>query len=222
MWKQDYKESWAVKNWFFWTVMLEKTLESPLYSKEIQPVHPKGDQSWIFIGRTDAEAETPILRPPDGKSWLTGKDPDSRKDWRWEENGRTPAAYVGDVNSLFWNFISFPCKPSYSASFLHWIFSLNYPYLTTLYIFNSIISLSLKPSPLRIPWIHRGWTPASGAWIGMPEQLGSSALLLSPRNNLGHKPCCSPSEQIGSSALLFPLGVVRVISPNAPPSQQSG
>ena len=77
-----------------------------------------------------------------------------------QENGR-PAAYVGDVNSLVWNFISFPRKPSYSASFLHWIFSLSYPYLTTLYIFNSIISWSPKPSPLRIPWIHRGWTPVT-------------------------------------------------------------
>ena len=76
-----------------------------------------------------------------------------------QENERMPVAYVGDVNSLPWNFISFPHKPSYSASFLHWIFSLSYPYLITLYIFNSIVSWSLKPSPLRIPWIHRGWTP---------------------------------------------------------------
>ena len=73
MWELDYKESWALKNWCFWTVVLEKTLESPLDSKEIQPVFPKGNQSWIFIGRTDAEAETPILWPPDGKSWLLGK-----------------------------------------------------------------------------------------------------------------------------------------------------
>ena len=74
------------------------------------------------------------------------------------ENRRTPAAYVGDVNSLFWNFISFPHKPSYSVSFLHWIFSVSYPYLTTLYIFNSIVSWSPKSSPLWIPWVHRGWT----------------------------------------------------------------
>ena len=78
----DYKESWAPKNWCFWTVVLEKTLESPLDFKEIQPVHPKGDQSWVFIGRTDAEAETPILWPPDAKSWFIGKDPDAGKDWR--------------------------------------------------------------------------------------------------------------------------------------------
>ena len=95
MWELDYKESWVLKNWCFWTVVLEKTLESPLYSKEIQPVHPKGNQSWIFIGRTDAEAETPILWTPDAKSWLTGKDPDVGKDWRWEEKGTTEDEMVG-------------------------------------------------------------------------------------------------------------------------------
>ena len=83
----DYKESWTLKNWCFWTVVLEKTLESPLDCMEIQPVHPKGGKSWVFIGRTDAEAETPILWPPDVKNWLTGKDPDAGKDWRWEEKG---------------------------------------------------------------------------------------------------------------------------------------
>ena len=81
----DHKESWAPKNSCFWTVMLEKTLESPSDSKEIQPVHPKGNQSWIFIGRTDTEAEIPILWPPDSRTWLTRKDPDAGKDWRWEE-----------------------------------------------------------------------------------------------------------------------------------------
>ena len=84
MWELDYKESWVPKNWCFWT-MVEKTLKSPLDSKEIQPVHPKGNQSWIFIGRTDAEAETPILWPPDTKNWLIGKDPDAGEDWRQEE-----------------------------------------------------------------------------------------------------------------------------------------
>ena len=77
MWELDYKESWALENWCFWTVVLEKTLESPLDCKEIQPVHPKGDQSWVFIGRTDAEAETPVLWLPDVNNWLTGKDPDA-------------------------------------------------------------------------------------------------------------------------------------------------
>ena len=81
----DYKESWLPKNWCFWTVVLEKTLESPLDCKEIQPVHRKGNHSWIFIGRTDADAETPILWPPGVKNWLKGKDPDSGKDWRQEK-----------------------------------------------------------------------------------------------------------------------------------------
>ena len=89
MWQLDYKESWAQKNWCFWTVVLEKTLESPLDCKEIQPVHPKGDQSWIFIGKTDAEAEAPILWPPYVKSWLISKDPDAGKDWRQEKKGMT-------------------------------------------------------------------------------------------------------------------------------------
>ena len=95
MWELDYKEGWAPKNWCFWTVVLEKTLESPLESKEIQPVHPKGNQSWIFIGRTDAEAETHILGPPDANNWLIGKDPDAGKDWRWEEKQMTEDEMVG-------------------------------------------------------------------------------------------------------------------------------
>ena len=89
MWELDYKVTWAPKNWCFWTVVLEKTLESPLDCKEIQPVHSKGDQSWIFIGRTDVEAKTPILWPPDAKRQLIWKDPDAGKDWRWEEKGMT-------------------------------------------------------------------------------------------------------------------------------------
>ena len=84
-----------LKNWCFWTVVLEKTLESPLDCKEIQPVHPKGDQSWVFIGGTDAEAETPILEPLDMKNWLIGKDPDAGKDWRQEEKGMTEDEMVG-------------------------------------------------------------------------------------------------------------------------------
>ena len=82
MWELDYEESWAPNTWCFWTVVLEKTLESPLDCKEIQPVHPKGNQSWVFIGRTDVEAETPILWPPDAESWLIGKDFDDGEDWR--------------------------------------------------------------------------------------------------------------------------------------------
>ena len=89
------EESWALKNWCFWTVVLEKTPESPLDCKEIQPVHPKGNQSWIFIGRTDAEAEAPVLWPPDAKSWLIRKDPDAGKDWGQEEKGTTEDEMVG-------------------------------------------------------------------------------------------------------------------------------
>ena len=95
MWELDSKESWAPKNWCFWTVVLEKTLESPLDRKEIQPVNPKGNQSWIFIGRTDAEAESPTLQPPDVKNWRIGKDSDAGKDWRQEEEGITEDEMVG-------------------------------------------------------------------------------------------------------------------------------
>ena len=95
MWELDYKESWASKNWCFWTVVLEKMLENPLDCNEIQPVQSKRNQHWIFIGRTDVEAETPILWPPDAKSWLIWKDPDAGKDWRQEEKGTTEDEMVG-------------------------------------------------------------------------------------------------------------------------------
>ena len=95
IWKLDYKENWVLKNWCFWTEVLEKTLDSPLDCKEIQPVHPKGNQSWIFIGRTDAEVDAPILWPPDVKNWLIGKDPDAGKDWRQEEKGITEDEMLG-------------------------------------------------------------------------------------------------------------------------------
>ena len=97
MWDLDSKEDWVPKNWCFWTVVLEKTLESPLDGKEIQPVHPKGNQSWIFIGRTAVEAETPMPRPPDAKNQLFGKDPDAGKDWRREEKG-TRMRWLDDIN----------------------------------------------------------------------------------------------------------------------------
>ena len=95
MWELNHKEGWAPKNWCFETVVLEKTLESPLDCKEIKPVNPKGNQPWIFIGRTDAEAEAPVLWPPDVKSQLTGKDPDAGKDWRQQEKGETEAEMIG-------------------------------------------------------------------------------------------------------------------------------
>ena len=100
MWELDYKETWAPKNWCFWTVVLEKTLESPLDCKEIQPVHPEGDRSWGFIGRTDAEAETLVLWPPDAKSWLIGKDPDAGKDWGQEEKGMMEDVMAGRHHRL--------------------------------------------------------------------------------------------------------------------------
>ena len=95
MWELDYKESWVPKNWCFWTVVLEKTLESPLDCKEIQPVHPKGNQSWVFIGRSDGEAEAPVFWPLDVKSWLIWKDPDAGKDWRQEKKETTEDEMVG-------------------------------------------------------------------------------------------------------------------------------
>ena len=97
MWELDYKESWALKNWCFWTVVLEKTLESPLDCKGIQPVHPKGNQSWTVIGRTDAEAETPILWPPDAKNRCIWKDPDAGKDWR--RRGRQRMRWLDGITS---------------------------------------------------------------------------------------------------------------------------
>ena len=95
MWELNYKESWVPKNWCFWTVELEKTLERPVDCKETKPVNPKGNQPWIIIGRTDAEAETPILWPPDAKNWLIAKDPDAGKDWGQEEKGTTEDEIVG-------------------------------------------------------------------------------------------------------------------------------
>ena len=112
MWELDYKQSWALKNWCFWTVVLEKTRKSPLDCKEIQPVHHKGDQSWVFIKRTDVEAETPILWPPEVKNWLIWKDPDAGKDWKaggegddrgWDGWMASPTQWTGVwVNSGSW------------------------------------------------------------------------------------------------------------------------
>ena len=105
MWELEYKESWALKNWCFWTVVLEKTLESPLDCKEMQTVHTKGDQSWVFIGRSDVEAETPILWPPDVKSWLILKVPDAGKDWRQEEQGDNRGWAGWMVSQTQWTWI---------------------------------------------------------------------------------------------------------------------
>ena len=104
MWELDYKESWALKNWCFWTVVLEKTLESPLDCKEIKPINPKGNHFWIFTGRTDAEAETPILWPPDGKNWLIGKDPDAGKDWGRRRRGQQRMRWL-DASPTWWTWV---------------------------------------------------------------------------------------------------------------------
>ena len=101
MWELDSKEIWVLKNWCFWTMVWLKTLESPLNCKEMKPVNPKGNQSWIFIGRIDAEAETPILWPPDAKNWLIGKYLDAGKDWRQEEKGLTEDEMVGWHHQLY-------------------------------------------------------------------------------------------------------------------------
>ena len=111
MWEFDYKESWVQKNWCFWSVVLEKTLESPLDCKEIQPVHPKRNQSWMFIGRTDAEAETSILWLPDVNNWLTKKNPDTGKDWRQEErmrrlDGITDSMDMASLTQWTWVWVS--------------------------------------------------------------------------------------------------------------------
>ena len=138
MWELDCEESWAPKNGWFWTVVLEKTLESPLDCKESQPVYPKGDQSFVFIGRSDAEAETPILWPPHAKSWLTGKDPDAGRDWESKEKGMTEDEMVGwhhqlDGHEFEWILgvgdgqgglaccISWGRKESYTTEWLNWI-----------------------------------------------------------------------------------------------------
>ena len=110
MWELDYKESWAPKNWCFQSVVLEKTLESSLDCKEIKPVHPKGNQPRIFIGKTDAEAETPILWPPDAKNWLIGKDPDAGNDWRQKEKGMTEDEMVDSIMDLIYMSLSKLCE----------------------------------------------------------------------------------------------------------------
>ena len=101
----DHKESWALKNWCFWTVVLEKTLESPLNCREIQPVHSKGNQSSIFIGRTDVKAETAIIWPRDAKNWLIGKNPNAGKDWRQEEKGTTEDEMLGLASLTRWTWV---------------------------------------------------------------------------------------------------------------------
>ena len=121
MWELVHKESWPLKNWSFQMVMLEKTLESPLGSEEIKPVNPKGNQTWILIGRTDVDAEAPILWPPDMNSWLTGKDPDGGKDWRQKEKGAAEDEMVGWHHQLNGReFVQTPGKPGVRQSMRSW------------------------------------------------------------------------------------------------------
>ena len=137
MWELDHKESWVLKNWCFWTVVLDKTLESPLDCKEIQPVHSKGDQSWVFFGRNDAKTETPVLWPPHAKSWLIGKDSDAGRDWGQEEKGTTEDEMAGwhhrlDGHEFGWTpgvcdgqgglacCDSWGCKESDTTDWLNW------------------------------------------------------------------------------------------------------
>ena len=183
MWELDYKESWAQKNWCFWTVVLKKTLESPLGCKEIQPVHPNGNQSWIFIGRTNVEAETPILWPPDAKNWLIWKDPDAGKDWRWEEKGTTEDEMVGwhhrlnglELNSGSWWWTGRPgmLQSMGSQRIRHWatelktsLLSVSESHIVFLYILKFLfyyslfilcIKLLLCKSLLTVSWLDSEW-----------------------------------------------------------------
>ena len=165
MWELDCEESWAPKNWCFWTVVLEKTLEGPLDCKEIQPVHSEGDQPWDFFGRNDAKAETPILWPPDAKSWLIGKDSDAGRDWRQEEKGMTEDEMAGwhhwlDGHEFGWTpgvgdgQGSLACCDSWGRKELDMTEQLNW---TELILFNSLNSgkdLYFFPCPFR-PIISR-------------------------------------------------------------------
>ena len=164
MWELDHKESWVLKNWCFWTVVLEKTLESPLDCKEIKPVHPKGDQSWIFIGRTDAGTETPVLWPLDVKNWLLGKAPDVGKDWRQEEKGKdrgwdgwmaspTQRTWVW-VNSRSWWWTGGPgvLQSKKSKRVGHdWVTELNW---TILSVSKGQIAVSIPSLPSWRPQLH--------------------------------------------------------------------
>ena len=185
MWKLDYKESWALKNWCFWTMVLEKTLESPLDCKEIQLVHPKGNQSWVFIGKTGAEAETPILWPPDTKSWLIGKDPDAGKDWRWKEKGTTedemvgwhhqPDGYefeqalgVGDGKGSLACCSPWGCKELYTTEQLNWTDYWTLKYFVILWLMISFFDCEF-------PGLHV-WLKAlciSGGMVSAPQRLNT-------------------------------------------------
>ena len=158
MWELDYKESWVPKNWCFWTVVLQKTLESPLDCKETQPVHPEGDQSWVFNGRADVEAEMPILWPPDAKSWLIWKDPDAGKDWEQEEKGTTEDEMVGWHHRLNGHGFGWTpavgdeqgglaCCGSWGHNDSDWTEWLNW---------NELMCVCIL-QPLKLPWVGLPW-----------------------------------------------------------------
>ena len=179
MWELNCEESWAPKNWCFWTVVLEKTLESPLDCKEVQPVHSKGDQSWVFTGRTDAEAETPVLWPPHVKSWLIGKDPDAESNWGQEEKGRgwdgwmAPSTWctrvwvnsgVGDGQGGLVCCDSWGHKDSETTEWLNWTELCCFYILPSLFVCKSSCTLIVRwgwestfgwayPLPIRLPLV---------------------------------------------------------------------
>ena len=183
MWELDCEESWVLKNWCFWTVVLEKTLESPLDCKEIQPVHPKGDQSWVFIGRTDAEAEAPILWPPHVKSWLIGKDPDAGgglgaggegddRGWDGWMASLTRWAWVWvDSGSWWWTGRPGVLRFTGSQRVEHdWVTELNW----TEMIGNSNLTTHIARNLWRFPW-RRAWQPTPVLFPGespWTEELG--------------------------------------------------
>ena len=156
MWELDCEESWALKNWCFWTVVLEKTLKSPLYCKKIQPVHPKGDQPWVFFGRTDAKAETPVLWLPHAKSWLIGKDSDAGRDWGQEEKRTTEDGWDGWMASLTqWTWVwvdsrigdgqgSLACCNSWGRKESDMTERLNWTELNSLVVLPTFFNLSLN------------------------------------------------------------------------------
>ena len=149
MWELDCEDSWALKNWCFWTVVLEKAPASPLDCKEIQPVHPKGDQSWVFIGRSDVEAETLILWPPDAKSWLIWKDPDAGRDWGWEEKGMTEG-WMASLTQWTWVWVDLELVMDREAwhAAVHGVAKSQ----TWLSDWTELITLHLGPPLLLFPW----------------------------------------------------------------------
>ena len=167
MWELDCEESWGPKNWCFWSVVLEKTLESPLDCKEIHPVHPEGDQSWVLIGRTDAEAETPILRPPHAKSWLIGKDFDAGRDWGQEEQGTTEDEMAGchhwlDAHEFGWTpgvgdrQGSLACCSPWGHKETDWATELNLYQVMGLLSHMVVLFLDFKESPCSFPlWLYQ-------------------------------------------------------------------